>query len=205
MKKLKVTVKFVELAIALKIAFFRNVILKMKASLDLFPKPDEDLETANALVDKLEAAQLAASDGSHQAIVNMRAIEAQTDDVFRTLAAYVDRIAKGDEVIIVASGFEPSKQPEAHNKETLVAARGSKSGSVKLTAKAVKGARSYVWQMAKGPIPTEESGWISCGYSSQANIEVENLDYAGVYNFRMAVITIDGLSDFCNPVTKLIE
>ena len=205
MKRIKVILDFIELSIAEKIVFFRNVLAKLKAGASIFTKPDESLETAGAAVDTLEANSIAAAGGGRAATAAMHASEDAADEIFRVLAAYVDRTAKGDESIIFLSGFNTSKQPTPAQKADLTVVNGLNSGSVKLIAKAVKGAGSYIWQMAKGALPTDESGWTTIGYTTQASNEVTGLDVATKYYFRVAAITNTGTTDFTAAVLKVVE
>jgi hypothetical protein len=205
MKRIKVLIDFIRLSIAEKIVFYRNAIARLKANATIFAKPDEDLETVITLINELEAASLAAADGSHSAILAMRAAENAADEAFRVLAAYVDRIAKGDEAIIAISGFNASKQPNSIQKAELTVVSGANSGSAKLMAKAIAKAGSYIWQHAKDNLPTDDSSWTTAGITTQATNEISGLAVASRYFFRVAAVTPDGTSDFCGPVQKVIE
>jgi hypothetical protein len=205
MKKIKVLLDFIKLSVALKIECYRNVIKKMRENVAIFVTPDISLDQAEDFVDVLETKNIAATDGGHAATVAMYSAEEAADNAFRTLAAYVDRIADGSENTILLSGFYASKQPVTFNKPVLSATNGSNSGSVKLVAKAVPGAASYIWQYAKNAIPEDESGWIQGGFTTRADTEVSGLDVAAKYYFRMAAITASGTTDFCNPILKVVE
>jgi len=205
MKRIKILLDFIGLSIAEKIVFYRNVLVKLKINIAIFAQPDENLETVSSLVDALEARSIAASGGGHEATVAMHAAEEKADEAFRVLAAYVDRIAKGDESIIVSSGFDTSKQPIPAQKQDLTVVSGANSGTVKLVAKAIKGAGSYIWQYAKDNLPTDESAWIQAGFSTQASYELAGLTVACKYYFRVAAITNNGTTDFTSAVLKVVE
>jgi len=205
MKRIKAMLDFIELPVAEKIVFFRNVIAKMTANVSVFTNPDQSMETANNSVDLLQANYITASGGGHAAKVAMHASENAADEIFRELVAYVDRIAKGDESIILSSGFNTSKQPTPAQKPELTATSGANSGSVKLTAKAVKTAGSYIWQYAKDTLPADDNGWTMAGFSTQASNELTGLAVATKYYFRMAAITNTGTTDFTAAVLKVVE
>lgn len=205
MKRIKVLLDFIKLSVAPKIEFYRNVIKKMRANVSTFPTPDVELDTAETSVNTLETKYLAAEDGGHNATVAMHSAEDITDDLFRTLAAYVDRIAAGDENTILLSGFYASKQPTTYQKPVLTIKNGTNSGSVRLVAKAIDGASSYIWQYAKDVLPGNEADWINAGYSTRADYEISGLTVASKYYFRMAAITPNGTTDFCAAVMKVIE
>lgn len=203
MKKIFVLVSFVKLPVADRISFYRNVISKM-ASNAYFPTPDVPLSDAITAVDALETASIATKDGSRTAISVRDDAEEKVDKVFYKLADYVNRIADGEETIILSSGFEPSAQPAARLKAPLTVSAGSHSGSVKLVAKAVEKAASYSWQMAKDTLPTAEDSWIIIGQSTSASFEKDGLTPGGKYFFRVAAITPTGITDYTDPVAKIV-
>ncbi len=204
MKKSKVTVDFIKYSPVNKASHYHTVIDHMTNN-SLFPTPDATLIDAQKVVDALDRAILAAADGGHLAISAMNDAVVAADAVFRILAAYVERIALGDETSIISSGFHFSKQPTPRNKEILAAKNGSHSGSVLLDTLRVERGVVYVWQMFKGKIPDNESDWVQIGITTQTSFEINNLDIANIYYFRVATVTPDGLQDFSAPVMKVVQ
>ncbi|MDD2797228.1 MAG: hypothetical protein PHV20_01405 [Bacteroidales bacterium] len=200
----KVSLSFIRLSVPTKIPFCRNVVNDLTDN-PFFPSPDEPLTNAKAGVDKLEASELAARDGSHTAIAARNADEEEVDRIFRILAAYVERISAGDEVKILSSGFQLTKQPATASKAVLAVTEGANSGSVKLIAKAVEKAGAYLWQYAKDAIPDTETGWMQAGTSTQATFDIAGLTVASKYYFRVAAITPDGTTDYTAPVLKVVS
>ena len=203
MKKIKVVLDFIKFSVAEKIAFYRNIIVHLTGNAT-FPTPDVPLADAKAAVDTLEASFLAARDGSHTAVATLYANETAADDLFRLLAAYVDRIAAGDEPKILSSGFHESKQPTSIQKETLSVNDGAHSGSVKLVARAVDKAGAYIWQYIKGMLPDNEVDWITAATTTRASYELTGLEVTARYYFRVAAVTPDGTTDFSAPVLKVV-
>ena len=203
MKIIKTKLDFIQFAPIEKVIFYRNVVDKFTGN-PRFTAPDMSLSDASAAVDALEQAIIAASDGGHTRISEMHDQEKLTDIVFRNLAAYVDRIAAGDESTILSSGFHESKQPTYTPKAILTMVDGAHSGSVKFIGKAIPRAVAYHFQMCKGAIPLTEDGWILCGVSTSANFELSGLDVMCIYYFRIAAITPDGLTDYSAPVAKMV-
>jgi hypothetical protein len=204
MRKSKVTVDFIKYSPVNKASHYHMVIDHMSNN-PLFPTPDATLIDAQKVADALDKAILAAADGSHLAISALNDAVAAADAVFRILAAYVERIALGDETTILSSGFHFSKQPVFANKETLVARDGSHSGSVLLDTIRVDRGVTYVWQMYKGKLPDNDSDWVQIGITTQTSFEISHLDIANIYYFRVAAVTPDGLQDFCAPVMKVVQ
>ena len=203
MRKVKTLVSFVKLPVTAKIVFYRNVILKMTGN-PHFLKPDVPLSEAGVAVDALENAYIASRDRSRTAIALMYETEKSADALFRLLAIYVDRIANGDATIILSSGFQPSDQPSPINKRPLAVTDGRISGSVKLMARAVPKAGSYIWQMSKGSIPDSEDGWVTFGYTMGTKYFFENLEVGVRYYFRVAAVTPSGTTDYTSPVMKVV-
>ena len=198
MKKLKVLLVFIQLSVVEKIAYYRNVIAKLTGNV-LFPTPDTPLTDTKTAVDKLETSYLAARDGSHTAISAMHAAEAEADDIFRIHAAYVERVADGDETNILSSGFHVSKQPIAPQKPALAVENGANSGSVKLVAKAIDRARAYIWEYSLDGVE-----WKTAGNSTASTFQLTGLTVATKYYFRVAAITPEGTTDFTAAVLKVV-
>jgi len=204
MKKSKVTVDFIKYSPVNKANHYHTVIDHMSNNA-LFPTPDTTLIDAQKVVDALDKAILAAADGSHIAISALNDAVAAADAVFRILAAYVERIALGDETTILSSGFHFSKQPSPRNKEILVAKNGSHSGAVLLDTIRVDKGVVYVWQMYKGKLPDNDTDWVQIAITTQSSFEINNLDIACIYYFRVAAVTPDGIQDFSAAVMKVVQ
>ena len=203
MKIIQTKLDFMQFSPIAKVGFYRNVIAKFTDN-PRFPTPDVTMLEASAAVDALERAIVAASDGGRTSISEMHDQEKLTDTVFRNLAAYVDRIAAGDESTILSSGFHETKQPTYSSKAILTMVDGAHSGSVIFKGKANPRAGAYHFQMCKGSIPLTEDGWVLCGVSTSANFELSGLDVMCLYYFRIAAITPDGLTDYSEPVSKIV-
>ena len=147
-------------------------------------------------IDALEASELAAAGGGRAATAVMHDNEAIVDKMFRTLAAYVDRISAGVAAIILSSGFDITKEPIAREKATLSVIDGSNSGIVGLIAKLIDHAGSYIWMMKSPMINGVEQEYKIIGNSTQTKFEVSNFCVAGV--------TTTGTTDFCTPVPKMV-
>jgi hypothetical protein len=204
MRHLRILLSFLRFTVAKKIAFYYAVITKMTGN-PSFPTPDVPLAVAKTAVDNYQVSNTAAMDGSKLAKTVLRDKEQIVDEIFRKLAMYVERIADGDQAKILSSGFSVASTAGQRTKPEFAIVNGSVSGSVKLTVKAVPGAKAYIWQKAKGGHPETEEGWGNAGYSTQTSIELTDLEIACKYYFRVAAITPDGVLDFCSPIMKIIE
>ena len=203
MKYAKVLLDFIILTLSEKVIFYRNIIAALTNNI-LFSNLDPSLEDAKTAVDALELSILNAADGSHTAKALMHAQEEATDKTYRKLAAAVDRMADGNEASILSSGFHASKQVAARQKDTLTVKAGKNSGTADLAGKAHDKGKAYIWQSAEEPLPGNEEVWIIIGHSTSASFTVYNLIVGKRYRFRFAAITPDGVTDYCEPVSKII-
>ena len=203
MKKNRTLLDFIKYTGAEKITFYRNVLDQLTNN-NNFTTPDVSLQNTKAAVDAFESSIMAARDGSHTAVANMHDNATATDEIFRILAAYVHRVAAGDETKILGSGFHVSSQPVKTPKAVLTVSDGANSGSVKLVARAVEKAGAYIWQIAKDIVPEIESGWITAGTSTRSTFDIQNLTVTSRYHFRVSAVTPDIVTNFCHPVSKVI-
>jgi hypothetical protein len=203
MKKVKVVLDFIKLSVAEEIAFFRSVISKLTGN-ETFPTPDVPLTDAKKAVDDLESSFIAAKDGSHTAVSLMHDNKEAAEVFFRSLAAYVDRNAAGDETKILSSGFHVSKQPVPAVRPEFSVELGEKSGSVLLRRQKVEGAHSYIWQSCKSENPGIESDWSTAMVTTQVSTEITGLTPLTKYWFRVAAVTIDGTGAFCDPIMQVV-
>jgi hypothetical protein len=171
----------------------------------LFVTPDVSLGTAKTVLDELEAAAIAVKDGSRKQIAIRNSKMAQADDLFHSLALYVERIANGDDTTILSSGFDVLEVTHTYSKPELSVKTGDVTSKIKLAVKSIDGAKSYIWQYAKDSQPLNGDGWIVAGYSTKTIYELSDLEHLGKYWFRVAGITANGLSNYTAPVMKVVE
>ena len=82
---------------------------------------------------------------------------------------------------------------------------GPNAGSIKMLIRAIPKAGAYEWQMSLQPLPTHENVWETIGFSTQASFEHKGLTPGQFVSFRYRAITPTGVTDFCDPVTTLIN
>ena len=155
-------------------------------------------------MDKLEAASVAAQDGSHLNISIRNDAEKAADEIFRNLASYVEFTALGDETTILSSGFAPSQQPVPTYKPVLSATHGAHSGSVKLATPKALRTYAYIWRMRKVSVNGIENPWITITTTTQTTYEVTDLEKGVEYEFEVAGVTPEGITEFCQSVTLIV-
>ena len=110
MKKVKVLRNFTHISDEMRIELARNVVSKMTGN-PLFATPDLPLADFTSKADNLEQKFIAAMRGGDVETAELRVARLDIIDAFDTEAMYVDRIAKGDELVVLSSGFFTTKQP----------------------------------------------------------------------------------------------
>ncbi len=210
MKKVKPVADFIRFPAPEKVTFCRNVSSKMAAEI-VFLNPVIPLDEVNAAIDAFEAAILATKDGSHTAIAMMHEQESVLNTIFYALLGFVDRIANGDTVILLSSGFHLSKEPVRHPKSELAVLDSKHSGSVIIVCKPEIDTDAYIIQISEALSPEVLNAaadttevWETVKVSSHCRYEHQGLKSGTYYRFRIALVSKLGTTDFCAPVTKLI-
>ena len=199
----KVLLSFIQYPSSEKLSYYRNVVSKTSGNA-VFSTTEISFAELTTALDQFEAAIVAARDGSHTATSVLHDTEFATDKKFRILASFVDKIADGDETIILSAGLQATKDAGARTKPPLTATHGTNSGNVKLSAKAKDKAGAYIFRSAKGTGPFVASDWVIIAIVTQASYEVTGLIKGEFYNFDFAAVTPTGTTDFCAPVEILV-
>jgi hypothetical protein len=198
MRKSKVVTTFTKFPTVIKSSFCRNVIIKMTDNVN-FSAPDVPLSEALDALNALDAAIFAAKDGGHSAISIRRDCVKVVDTKFKLLAKYVDRIADGDQTIILSSGFAECKQPSIPTREVLTITDGIFSGSMRLKCLPIFNAGAYMWLCRL--LGTNE--WVTYA-STQSSFVISDLTVGAVYEVKVAAITPEGVQPYSQVVTKLV-
>ena len=204
MKKKHVVFNFIRYNYSQKVEKGRNVAARIKANPTKFTDPDVTAEQIEIKTEELEECRIAALNGGREATALLRQKAQEWDDMMRTVANYVDRIADGDDAVILGAGFDLEKQPEPAVRPVFSVELGPKSGSVILRRQAVPGAKAYVWQEYIGETPLSEKDWIQAQVTSQSKTTLEGLTPLTRYWFRCAVVTAAGTSEFCDPISQVV-
>ena len=202
MKKYTVVLDFLRFSIPNKIAFGRTVLSKMVQT-SLFAEPDL-YATLSEIVNKLEGFYVSSRGGNHEQIALMHQTEEEFDDAFRKLANNVERMADGDEAIILSTGFHLSKQPVPADIPEFSVEAGNTPGTILLKRKAVVGAMSYVWQHYIGSQSPVEESWLFGGSSTKASYEMKDFTSATKGWFRVAAVTKAGMQPFTDAIMKVV-
>ena len=202
MKKDRIVLDFVRIPVSQQTEFGKGVISKMKNN-PKFTNPDvsvDELEAKNTL---LETRSVAALGGGKEPTALLHQTADEWVDMMRKMANYVNRIADGDDTVILSAGFNLAKQPAPAIRPDFSVEQGEKSGSVTIRRQAVDGAKAYVWQYCSGETPAvNDADWITAQVTSKASVELTGLSSMTKYWFRSAVVTTSGTSAYNAPLMK---
>ena len=204
MRLLRALIDIIKFPIKEKVVACRNIVFKMTAN-PYFQQPYISLADFTLAINALEAAIIAADDGSHTAKSNMHDKAAVVDNFIRVYAQYVNQVANGDETKLLSSGFNISKDTPSVSKPILSVVDGLHSGELKFITKAIYAAGVYIWQIYIGGIPTLESDWKTVEMTTSASYLLKDLEVGTLIGVRVAAITPSGTTEFCVPVVKLVN
>ena len=202
MRRTKVRIDFIKIPTADKIEFARNTVMRMTNNPDT-PSPDVPIGQITVFINNLETAFAASSGGGKSSTKAVHDTRKVLDELLRKQAAYVNRIANGNEGIIAGTGFHTTKQPRSANRPDFLIKHNGNEGEIFLKHKASHIARSWVWQYYPNTIPQSEDIWKLAGVTVQAKYTVKGLTPGTRYWFRAAPVTIEGIGAWCNPISQI--
>jgi len=203
MKKVHVVFDFIQLSIPEKIAKGRNIIAEMINN-PAFPNPDIPINEIKDATDQLENRYLNSRNGGKENTVLLHQAEEVWNDKMRKQARYVERIADEDSAIVLNAGFNLAKQPVPAQRPEFSAEQGKNSGSVLLRRQAIPGAKSYIWQYCINTLPETEDGWKIAEVTGKATTELNNLNPATKYWFRVAIVTSNETLPYNDPIMLIV-
>ena len=202
--KRKILTNFTRYAVLVLIEIVRFVILKMTDNA-YFPIPDPTLDYILDLVNDLETKNTTAKSGAKQAREEMVAARLLMNDAMFSLALYIEKIAKGNELILVSSGFPLAKIRRAAIRESFWAKRGLNSGDVLIGCVSYPKAKAYVWELFAGTTPPEDDNlWKFVKATVQRKTKISNLIKGSTVWFRYCAVTKEGMMAWSNAIEIVI-
>jgi hypothetical protein len=205
MKRVKIAFK--GLTVPEKIEKARSIVDKMNGNAS-FTTPDPTLAEVTKAINDLEAAQNKAADGGKTNTAIMHQRDKDLLVLITSLAGYVQSVSRGDELVILSSGFEIAGRGSINNAPLpaplgLHVVNGVLEGQLVLTWKKVKGALNYVVQQANDPLTGSNDDFETLAPSSKTKYTVNDLQAGKKYWFRIAAIGISGVGAYSDPANKM--
>ena len=144
-----------------------------------------------AAINTYASALGAATNGGKAQTLAKNNARAALEDMLRSLAAYVDGIAKGDATVIMLAGFVPTGMPAnpaivdiTLDRPVITAIRNGLSGQLLVRVKPSSQAYAY-----EGQVQIKDGSWQTMGISTQSReIALNNLTPGTLYNVRVRII-----------------
>lgn len=183
------------------LALLRNVVAKLTGNA-LFPTPPVTMADLDTKGDELEAAIAQATDGSKASKGARNAIMKEAGVMLMSVADYVRMVAKGNEAMLLTTGFEMVKRREPVGvpgiTRSLLARMTNSKGVLELRWRHVHGAYGYqVWMTTSDP--NVEANWQPIGYTTRASHLVSDLESLKAYWFSVSAIGAAGEGLQCDP------
>jgi hypothetical protein len=200
----KVIISYAHLAIDMLIELVRFVITKLTGNPN-FTTPDPTIAELKDMADALEAKNIAAQEGGRQARSERKDARKKMLDGLRSLALYVEKIADGNETIMVSSGLYLSKEPQPAQKDDFWVIRGPNSGDILAGCVRYPKARTYVWLRYTGANPPDDKRqWTLAGVSTQTRIGLTDLDSGSKEWLCYCAVTSAGMMAWSEPISIII-
>jgi len=187
------------------LVYAEQIFSKMTENADLFTDPVPDLTTLGESLEAYREAYAEAAFRDKRAVILKAQQGDRLQNVIRRLSHYVEALADGDEAIILAAGFRPSKPgnvslgrtPKPENLRVEHIRVGS--GIIRLRVNSWRPARLYQYEYRKKG--TEQ--WSSVMHT-KSSLEMKNLDMLEEYEFRVSYIGSDVTLNYSDVVTAWV-
>lgn len=147
-----------------------------------------------------------ATGGSHEDVAFKRQKRKRLEDLLQHLAIYVNQTAKGDEAMLISSGFDLIKKPEPAKAlpapEKLKIKPGKSKGSLQLSCSSVAGARVYGFEYRLTDRESEND-WARVD-STKHNVLVTGLISGKQYAFRVLAIGSNPQRNWSDEVNSFV-
>ena len=175
----------------------------LAANTTTLPAPDPPLTKLQSDVDDLTSKEARAKSRVEGAVTDRDNAKAVVVADLQLERAYVEKVATANPTNASAIAQDASmalKKAPARNKPTLATKAGTVSGTVKLVAKATKGAKANEWQQSTDGGKT----WTDLPKTTKSSTTVPNLTVGQIVQFRHRVFTKTGEADWDDPVSATV-
>lgn len=181
----------------------RRVYNDMFANVGIFAEPDPSMVDFKAELEQLELLISRAEGGEHLAVEARNRMSESVYLMLRKLQAYVNKVADGERVTILQSGFDANDEAAPHPVPEKVVVRSVDFGDVihsaKIRIEALKNVRTY--KVEQSLTPSEENSWkLAVDNVSWRELNVQGLIRAQEIWFRVAAGNARGWGEWSEPV-----
>lgn len=171
-----------------------------------FPTLTTEVPLIKSLNDQLAAAIIKAKDGGHKDVFNKNSVRKALETQLKLSGLLVQNVSKGDESMILSSGYEVNKTPEPigplPKPVNLQAKPGDNHGSLKVSWNPVPGAYLYEVEYTESPVTSSSIRTrFSC---SKHNAIIDNLTPGKMYSIFVAGAGSDPRRVWSNELTSYV-
>ena len=172
------------------VKFVENIIVKLTENADLFTDADPSLADLEQSLTALKKAQADAAYKDKRYVAIKNQAFAKLKRMIYHLSLFVERYANGDAAVILAAGFNPSRQgvvspdPAPQPKLFSVEVNARIPGMTTLKTAFWKGKLAYQFEYRKKHVDAEWTRIIS----SKSKVVITDLESVQEYEFRVAYI-----------------
>lgn len=185
------------------IQYAEEIVKKMGEHDEIFETPVPALSEVSEGISKFRKAVAEAAFNDRQAIAVRNEIRKELEFMISDLAKYVDTIARGNETIVLSSGFIPSKtfdfgskpNPKAHNLRVEPAGLGTMSIVAKVQP--WERARYYQFEYRKKGVDMEWERVLS----TRSVLEFQGLEAFQEYEFRATYLSKDTNPNYSDVIS----
>jgi hypothetical protein len=174
----------------------------------VFPTPNPDKATLQAVTQELRDANEEAATGLHEGKQRLRKAEMAFNKAIGVYQDYVNMVAKGDGVIIEQSGLQVNRTAQKTGPTPApgnLRISGTAAGRLTVVVDPVEKAKAYVWVRHTGPTsPTADNDWRFHGGTPKARTTLEGLTSGTREWLRCAAITAAGQGPWSEPVSRIV-
>jgi hypothetical protein len=171
-----------------------------------FPDPSPTLDQLKEGTDNFNAALIKAESGTKADKAAKNQIRDTLEALLQLLADYVQRTSKGDETIILSSGFDVQKKSSTIgplDKPTGVTVKmGNNKGSAIVMCEVVPKSRYYEGEYTATPV-TAASIWLR-NTSTKRKIQFNNLKSGTEYAFRITAAGTDPTRNWSDEIITYV-
>ncbi len=180
----------------------KAILAAMSANKTTFPSPTPPVTQLSTDVDAFDTAQAATLTKAKGTVATRNAARAVVVTDCKQLKGYVQLAvdASPEHALAIAQSANMTlRKPPAHTKSDIAAKPDVTSGSVKVVAKATKGAGSNEWQYS-----LDGKTWVSAEATTKASTTIPNLTPGVLTYFRQRAITPAGSGPWSQAVSMIV-
>lgn len=200
----KVIINYGKLRESESYAMGRSVYQGMNGNAS-FPNPAPSMPVFLQTLDDYGQAITDAKTRDRNDVARKNTLQQTVISMMRDLAMYVNAVSKGSLVMLTSSGFTVAKDREpVYIGEPVITdvLQGINPGSIIVKIKAVKGAKSYLYEVAPDPI-NEQTEWTTIA-DSRVKFEFTGLEQGKKYWFRVVATGSKGQSVYSEEVAQYV-